>query len=627
MALVIVRRILGAAIGLALGLPLVAAWHEPAIPVRIKLAATVLLAIAAVSPAVGLCLVAGLLPMAFPLRVFARTEMNGSVIGELLALGFLSGAIVHLSFRRPVTSRLWAPAVVLGTLATASGVVLLSGAQASFLSLPGYLADIWQHYVFRYFVDSHDFGDLHLAVTWLEAVGLAVVAESVARRHPRAGRLAVQFAIAGAAVLAYFSARRLVEVSLRAPEPFAMAWRVISSIRFNPFYTDINAAGSLYALFVVPAIWLAAFGRQRLVWAGAGLLALACWLAGSRAAVGGVAVGLGASWILSGPRSRKYSWWGAAAVAAVALVVLIPTMLKRGSASVGDAVEIRQEMFRVSLRMTAVEPVFGVGLGRFRQASPAFISPEVLAKYGRLYVGENAHNAYLQLLAELGPAALVAFVWMLAATVGRPSTAPQDGALTAAHAGLVGGTLAFAISALAGHPLLTDHIRLCFFLALGLAAGLQVPAEPLTATAARWRTIRLVTVAFVVAIVAMTLPSRVRARRDAVNLDAVVVGASAESEGPEGVIYRVAEREASWFVPAAAKAVEVPVRADPASRAPCDVRFEIDGRAADAVTAPADAWRLVPVPLSASADRRSRRLVLYSPEGCRLMVGRLVVHH
>ena len=93
------------------------------------------------------------------------------------------------------------------------------------------------------------------------------------------------------------------------------------------------------------------------------------------------------------------------------------------------------------------------------------------------------------------------------------------------------------------------------------------------------------------------------------------------------MIYRVAEREASWFVTGRAKAVEVPVRTDPASRAPCSVRFEIDGRAADVVTAPADAWRLVPLPLSASAGGRSRRLVLHSSEGCRLMVGRLVVHH
>ena len=627
MALGIIRRVLGVAMGVALGLPLVAAWHEPAMPVRIKLAATALLAIAAVSPAAGLCLIAGLLPMAFPLRVFARTEMTGGAIGELLALGFLSGAIVHLAFRRPVANRLLAPAVVLGTLAAASAIVLLSGAQASFISLSGYLADTSQHYVFRYFGDSNGFGDLHLAVTWLEAVGLAVVAESVARRHPRAGRLAVQCAVVGAAVLAYFSARRLVEVSLRSPEPFAMAWRVIRSIRFNPFYTDINAAGSLYALFAVPAIWLAAFGRQRLMWPVAGLVMLAGWLAGSRAAIAGVAGGLAVSWILSRPPSKKYSWWGFAAVAAVALAVLIPSMLKRGSASLGDAVELRQEFARVSLRMTAAEPVFGVGLGRFRPSSPSFISPEIMAKYPSLYIGENAHNNYLQLLAELGPAALVAFVWMLAATVRRVNPGPPAGTSAAAHAGIVGGAVAFAVSALAGHPFLTDHIRLCFFLALGLAAGLQVNTESLAAGPSRWRTIRLVAVALVVAIVAATLPSRVQARRDWVNLDRVVVGASAESEGPEGVIYRVAEREASWFVPAAARAVEVPVRADPASRAACNVRFEIDGRNADVVTAPADAWRLVPLPLSASARGRSRRLVLHSSEGCRLMVGRFVVHH
>jgi O-antigen ligase/polysaccharide polymerase Wzy-like membrane protein len=625
MGAAILRRTFGMAAAVALALPLIAAWHEPSIPLRLRVGATVLAAIAAVMPSAGLVLIAGLLPMAYPLRMFIRTEVSGTTIAELLTLAFLAGTVLQLAFRRPVPNRLSLPAVLLGALAAASGVVLLSGAHGSFVSPSGYLADLYRHVVFKYFVDSHDFGDLHLAFTWIEALGLAVAAESLARRDPRAGRWAVQCALVGAAVLAYYSARRLVEVSLRSPEPFAMAWRVMTSIRFNPFYTDINAAGSIYALFLVPGIWLAAIARYRLLWPAAALLALAWWLAGSRAALIGAVIGLGACWLLSRTRSGKSSWWAVGAVVAVTLIVLVPVMIARGSAPVGTAISVRGEMMQVSLRMAATEPVFGIGLGRFRPASPAFMSPEFLATGGGMILGENAHNNYLQLLAELGPAALAAFVWMLIVVMGRPAAGPDERS-NAAFTALAGGILAFAITALAGHPFLTDHVRLCFFLALGHAAGLHHPAVSATPLPSRWRLVRLGTVGVLLGIIAVTLPSRVRARRDDVSLK-VVVGVSAESEGPEGVIYRIAERDATWFVPGSIRAVEVPVRSDPASRAACTVQFEIDGRQADVVTAPGDGWRLVPLPLGSEPRRGPRQLTLHSPDGCRLMVGRLVVHH
>ena len=132
----ILRRSLGAAAGLALCTLLVAAWREPQVPIRLKAFATALAVISAVSPPIGLCLVAGLVPMAFPLEGLAGIATTGTVIGELLAIGFLAGVVPRLSFSSATANRLAQPALILGALAAASAVVLLSGAWQTFVSAP-----------------------------------------------------------------------------------------------------------------------------------------------------------------------------------------------------------------------------------------------------------------------------------------------------------------------------------------------------------------------------------------------------------------------------------------------------------------------------------------------------------
>jgi hypothetical protein len=570
--------------------------------------------------------------MAFPLAGLAGIATNGSVISEVLALGFLAGAVPRLSFGPPTGARLAQPALILGALVVASAVVLLSGAWLTFVSLPSYLGGVARHVAFRFFVDSHDFGDLNLAVQWLEALSLAVAAEAIVRRTPSVGRIAVPLLIVSGGILAFYSANRVVEVAMRSSEPFDTAWRVISTIRLNPFYRDINAAGSMYALLLVPAIGAAVFGRKWVMWVPASMLALACWLAGSRSALIGVAIGCGLTWVMVRPPSKKRNWWAFAAVAILALALLIPSMRNRGAGPLAAGAAFRQEMTRVTLRVAADHPVFGVGLARLRPMSVLYLGKE-MEKYLDLRTGENAHNDYLQLLAELGPFATIGMVWMLVIAARRPRGG--DSAIAGApvlHAILFGGVAAFAVSGLGGHPLLTDQIRLTFLLTVGLAAGIGAggaaapPGASATPLRRRWATAVSIVVGLIVVFIAASLPSRVMARRNAVTLDGLAIGASEETEGPEGTIYRAVTREATFYFSGTAKAVEVPIRANPASTAACTIRLQIDGRNADVVTATAEAWRLVHVPVFPAAERRSRPLHLDSPEGCLLMVGRLVVH-
>ena len=109
--------------------------------------------------------------------------------------------------------------------------------------------------------------------------------------------------------------------------------------------------------------------------------------------------------------------------------------------------------------------------------------------------------------------ALVAFVWMLVVPLRTTWASGRLGRPSPVQAGIAGGVAAFAISAVAGHPLLNDHLRLCFFLAVGLAAGVDAPAAPpATSTSRRERVIAGV-VCVLLAIIAVTLPSRMAERR------------------------------------------------------------------------------------------------------------------
>jgi O-antigen ligase len=160
-----------------------------------------------------------------------------------------------------------------------------------------------------------------------------------------------------------------------------------------------NANGALYALGVAAAAIIARLSsRQSIRWVGAAiavLLLILTALTTSKAATvlaGGillVAVGahrLGRRVLLVAP---------VLVFAAVAVTVVVG--LTRGSAEPpgveGVLTERRAELWQEALDITAREPVFGVGPGRFAYTSPMALSdPD--ARW--------AHSAYLQTAAETG---------------------------------------------------------------------------------------------------------------------------------------------------------------------------------------------------------------------------------
>ena len=87
------------------------------------------------------------------------------------------------------------------------------------------------------------------------------------------------------------------------------------------------------------------------------------------------------------------------ALLAAAAAYAIPERGNQRSAI--TAANVRWELARTSLRMTASNPAFGVGIGRFYSRSGEFSSPELLESFPPA-IHENAHNNFLQILAELG---------------------------------------------------------------------------------------------------------------------------------------------------------------------------------------------------------------------------------
>ncbi len=376
-----------------------------------------------------------------------------------------------------------------------------------------------------------------------------------------------------------------------------------------------------YALLLVPAGWL--WLRQRAWRWGpvAVLIGLALWMTRSRAALAAAVIGVGCAWLASRRISGR-ALVAAAGLAAVAVagVVLMPVGRQ---AQPETALRIRVALNEVGLRVAATRPVFGVGFNQFQRQSLPFVTPDLAHQFPPAVRGENAHNNFVQVLAELGVVGLLAFGWMLLVPVARVVHSRTDDARDPAFMGLAGGLAAFLLTCLLGHPLLTTQVLFPFFLQLGLIAGLA-PAVTLPPGGVPRRA--AVVTAGLVAVVIASVPFRTMQQRRAADLDHVAIGASMSQDALDGRTYRVAEPRSSWFVPSNAQVVEIPLRLSAASRPPCRVNVLVDGRTVNVVEPPAYAW--LPVRLAMPASDRaaavSRRVDLQVQSAeCTLFVGRI----
>jgi len=482
------------------------------------------------------------------------------------------------------------------------------------------------------------FPALHIGMVWIEAMFLAYFADLIIRQQSATSERISTILIAAAFAASLFTVDRLANILVLHHMSVRSMLDALSTSRIGIHTPDVNAVGSLYALFVVPALWSAIAMKRSWRWLAFICIAVALWWTGSRAAV---AAACGGTLITAAiARSVSARTVALGAVVSVFLVGLSLQWGSSGSLSAVDALRIRVEMGKAGLRIAENSPVFGVGPGRFPAASRPFVSERVLALFPIASDGENAHNNFIQIAAEFGIAGAVALFGFIAIPLLSSSRTIADRAARLDRVGLTGGSFAFLLTCFLGHPLLVPLCVWLFFLTLGLVSGLS-PA--MTRSTRPWSAAAWVCML----IVAISIPWRVVDARSHPYAEPMAIveqraasgsldgsadsksscGAGLQScEALDGVSYTVVQRSFAMYIDPRSHTVTVPLRFTPDSSPSCEVHISMNRQPADIVSPPRDAWLRARYVVAHSTKQTPGRLDLLVREpNCRLRVGQMIV--
>jgi O-antigen ligase len=555
---------------------------------------------AAYRPAAALLAV----PILVPIATWFGRYWSGLVAWpETVAIAYLAGYAARTAVERetqPADALVYA---MHGTIAVVVGSIAVE-----FFFLPATLggtafrAVLWQLVTRDYFIGTGGFETVDAAMRLIEGILLAHAGTTFAKRSPAFGGSMARAVVIGASAAAAVTLWRLWQSAVRADDPVLTFLRFLTTLRFNAHHGDVNAAGSFYAMALLPALALM-LSRTRWI-AAAVAITLALMLTGSRTAFLAALVALGIAWFRVRPAAavrppfvRSHALRGAAlAVLVVTCAGLLYTGITRNLTPAGQALELRREFTLTGLRMFASRPVFGVGVGEYWRMSADFSGPALHAKYRN----ENAHNNYLQLLAELGAIGFVVFGALLALSA-RCAVRLLSRDAPAVAAAVAAGLLAFLVTWIGGHPLLVDDAALTFWLLWGTAAGWGATLIPGRARSTPGKT-RLVAAVLLV-VVAASIPARARMKFNEANLEHMGIGLSPWYVAADDIRYRTAGATSTVFAPGDAAAIKILLRAlQPGSVV--DVQLYLDGRHINGVHVPSDVWRVVNVPLTQAREGR-----------------------
>ena len=619
-----VRRFLWAASCALFLLLLSSLVRVPDVPAAVIGALFAFVLLAAYRPAGALVAVVALIPIAS----WTGRHWNGSIAWpETIAVAFLAGYAAHQALERHVEPADAPVYAIHGMIAVIAGslAVELMFLQAT-LGGEGLRHVLTQLVSRDYFIGDGGFQNGDAAMRLVEGLLLAHAGATLARSSSPLGPRLVRALVAGAGVAGVLTLWRVWLGALRADEPVLAFLRFLATIRFNAHYGDVNAAGSYYVMAVLPALALA---LTKFRWAlAAAVLVLSLSLTGSRAAFIAGPVALAIVWfrarqsttILDPARGRLWLRRAAGTVLVLVCAAMLYAGIARNVTPVALALDFRREFTLTALRMFASRPLFGVGVGAYREHAAEFSSARLRAAFQN----ENAHNNFLQILAEAGAVGFAAFaVLMVVAT--RRADRLLSTSVPAGTTAFVGGLLAFVLTCLAGHPFIIDEPALTFWLLLGAAAGWGTARRWTDTAAVRW-------IAFVlVLVVAVSIPTRARQEFGAANLEHLGIGLSSWQADADGIRYRTAGASSTVFVPADAQVISVPLRAIPPGSS-LEVQLFLDGRQANAVRVSSEMWRAIAVPMPQHRDGpRFRALELKIVNGPSshsdlLMIGKVDPH-
>lgn len=535
-----------------------------------------LLALAVLSfakPFDGLLVFIAISPIAAPLAPYMAPGMNGQLFAELLLVSCLAGTLLRLGLFKHLRRRLniaEVAALMLIALTAASALVALGPEYVRLSNGEAAAPWAWHLLSVDYFAGSGDLRPLYDAMPLIEGLTLFVVL-GMFGRPDSAGALA-RMLVVGAAAAAAFNVDKLLLVLVRTGSVRLMMDTALQ-IRISTSTIDLNAAGSYFAMGLVPALALLGSGWLAIV--PAGLIAAGEALAGSRtafAAIAIVAVGLGVYYARRAGSVRRRAvllsavvLLGIAAVPAARFLAYRPTNL-----SAGRALDYRVGMWLKAAEMTKAHPLFGVGIGEFATHSPLYEPTE-----GVFGLPENAHNQFLQIVAELGLSGLLAFVAIIAAALlHRYDSVP---AWTVAL-----GVTVFLLSALGGHPLLIRTVAYAFWTALAIAnLGGRRTSAPKTLT---------IPACILAIALAATIPVRTHEALDNADFEHVGSGVSRWMTDEAGHDYRVASSCATLFVPTSARRIEITMRPHSPVDASLSVELWENGRAVNRIALTGREW-------------------------------------
>lgn len=621
--------LLPGAIAAALLVLLLSIFRAPGVPVAAAILPCAFAVLAATFPESALLALGIVLPVAsFAGRVWFDV---GVMWPGVLMVSYGTGYFIRQAFVRgaPGDPALRRAVAALAILVAASIVVDLAAFEAR-VGWSAFATSVGDMLRADFFIINSTTPGIAAGALLLEGLLMLWVSAALADRSERFRRAMPRAIVLGATLAALANIERIAEAASRRTAPLDAFFGLLATARINVHYADLNAAGSCFVLALCIAVALA--WRRAGWWVTAGLLTVALWMSGSRTALlaGAVAGGVPVRRLA---RFRARTRVATAAIGAAVLVAIFAgawLLPERGNQkSAATAIEVRVELARTALRMLVTRPVFGVGLGQFYQRSGEFSSPRLLALFPAAR-NENAHNNFLQLLAELGLAGFAAFTWVLVASAVRAISLLRHGGRERLSLGLIAGLSAFLLTCLGGHPLLIPEVAGLFWLTLGIVAGWGRAVRPPPGRTAARRVGRVITGVALVAVLA-TLPARARQQTADADMEHVGIGVSAWKHDDSGRTYREAGDSCTVFVPADAESVTLPLRAAREGDG-LEVELRMDRRVVNVVRIGSVSWTDLLLMLPRNADARylpiELRVVAGASPGAEsvLLVGKVVPH-
>jgi hypothetical protein len=598
-------------------LALQALWVLSTVPVIAKVAPLMMLGLAFRRPGAALVALAGLAPLVGVMGAWIGLPFHGARLFEQLTIGVILGTVA--SGRRFTGLRTATPGLVLLVIAVSSAIAVMP---AWFLAdgIQPSLTDLWS--LLRngdLFAVTPIWRPVHMALLTSLGVALACITEQTERARPNLCRWVLMALVAGGTVAATFNLLRVWELaSSRGADVLAL----LGTVRLNT-QLDINAAGSLFALLIVGGVGLlSSAGWLRWI-AGCAIAVMTVgglWLSGSRAAMVAAFVATLCAMVVAAVRTRPER--RRRVLAGVAIVVLLGAAAvavypSTRNFAVSKSIESRLILYRAAVDMWRDAPVMGMGIGTFAERSVDYGSAAIDAILVTGNIKENAHNYFLQVLAELGAVGLIAFVWLLASVL-WPALRSRAGPGMNVALWMAAGVVAYLTTALTGHPQLLSEAVLPFWIVLGcLSASTPEPA-PLTGAQPAVR--RWLAVVATLAMIA-TLPARTSHLRDFSQLEHRGVGLSLWHTSTDGVQYRRGTNQSTVFVPTG-HAIAVSIRLESPASSPAAIDIWLDQTRVNQVTVGSDGWtdlRLT-IPL---ARRRFVDLRLSGQAGTTFWIGRV----